>query len=68
MTEKTMFEKPKPKIVRVELAFSDGNVQRLTGEDAEKWLEACNGQASFCFAHNVFFPEFKWEEDREIIP
>ena len=64
-----MFEnKPKPKIVRVELAFEDGNVQRLTGEDAEKWLEACNGQASFCFAHNLLFPEFKWEEDREIIP
>jgi len=49
------------KIVRVELEYDDGSIHRLTGDDAEKWLEAANGQAVMSHIHGMPFPSFDWE-------
>jgi len=53
------------KLVRVELEYDNGEIHRLTGEDAEKWLEAANGQAVMSALHGMSFPEFKWEITKE---
>lgn len=33
----------KGKIIRIEMEYEDGQVQRLTGADAERWLREVNG-------------------------
>jgi len=52
------------KAVRIEMEFDDGTVQRLTGEQAQKWLDAANGQAVMGWAHGMEFPQFDWEVAR----
>jgi hypothetical protein len=49
------------KIVKVELEYDNGEIHRLTGEEAEKWLEAANGQAVLGWTHGMPFPELEWE-------
>ncbi len=49
------------KIIRVELEYDNGEIHRLTGEEAEKWLEAANGQAVFNSVHGMQFPKLDWE-------
>lgn len=51
----------KPKMIKIELEFDDGRIQRMTGEDANKWLEAVSDQAVFCHVHGVPFPQMHWE-------
>ncbi len=50
-----------PKTIRVEIEYEDGNMRRLTGEAAQKWADAVQGEALFAFAHGQRFPEFPWE-------
>lgn len=51
-----------PKLVRVEMEFDDGKVQRLSGDVAEEWLQRVNGFVTLAWVHGSNFPEFKWEE------
>lgn len=51
-------------LVRVELEYSDGEVWRLTGDQAQKWLDAANGQAVHCSLHGMDFPDLDWSRDK----
>jgi len=42
------------------MEFND-YIQELSGEDAEKWLEACNSTAVMEFVHGRQFPNFEWK-------
>jgi len=53
------------KIIRVELEYDNGEIHRLTGEEAEKWLEAANGQAVMGHIHGMPFPALDWEIIRD---
>ena len=60
------------KIIRVEFEYDDGSIQRLVGEEAAKWLDACNGQITMARVHGLPFPEFDWkwlknETDHKVI-
>lgn len=64
------FVRPKPKknsttstptVTRVEIEHSDGTISRLTGDDANKWNEACQNAITMAFVHGVSFPPFGWE-------
>ena len=50
-------------LVRVELEFADGTIKRLTGQDAERWLEKVNnvvvGVEPRLGCPQI--PEFPWE-------
>jgi hypothetical protein len=53
-----------PPLVRVELEYADGRVDRLVGPDAQKWFKAANGAASVSAAHGFdYFKNLglKWE-------
>jgi hypothetical protein len=49
------------KLVRIEMEWDNGDIQALTDEQAEEWLEKVNGFITFCWAHGMKFPEFKWD-------
>lgn len=49
------------KMVRVELELENGEIYRLTGEQAEKWKEITDGQAVLNHAHGMQFPQFDWD-------
>ena len=53
--------KDNKKIVRVELEYDDGEICRLVDKEAEKWLEAANGQAVFNSVHGMHFPKLDWK-------
>ncbi|KKM73591.1 hypothetical protein LCGC14_1409000 [marine sediment metagenome] len=53
--------KDNKKIIRVELEYDNKEVHRLTGKEAEKWLEAANCQAVFNSVHGIQFPKLDWE-------
>jgi len=48
------------KIIKVTMEFQDF-IQELLGEDAEKWLEACNNTAVMEHIHGRSFPHFEWK-------
>ena len=48
------------KIIKITMEFED-HVQELSGEDAEKWLEACNSTCVMEHIHGRPFPNFKWK-------
>ena len=50
------------KLLKVTMEFED-YIQTLTGEEAEKWLEACNGMATMEHIHGRPFPEFNWKRE-----
>ena len=50
------------KIVRVTMEYDDGFIGELTGEIAEKWLEAANSCIGISWVHGLPFPEFTWGE------
>jgi len=54
-----------PKMIRVELEYSDGSVVRLTGAEATRWYHACAEEATFCQTRGLKFPVFQWEMVRE---
>lgn len=43
------------------MEFEDGRIQRLTGEDAERWLTAADAQCTIGWVHGMPFPSFEWE-------
>lgn len=53
------------KVVRFELEYEDGEIVRLTGDDAHGHLENINGQLGFLQARNPgclsHWPERRWE-------
>lgn len=53
------------KMVRVEMEFEDGRIQRLSGEEAQKWLTAVNGQCTMGWVHGMPMPQFEWEVVKE---
>ena len=50
-----------PKLVKVELEYADGEINRLTGKDAEEWLSQVNSWAGLAYAHGFSGKLFKWE-------
>ena len=48
------------KIIKITMEFQD-HIQELSGEDAEKWLAACNSTAVMEYIHGRQFPSFKWK-------
>ena len=49
------------KTIRVEIEFDDGQINRLTGEAAEKWNAAVNEQTVVAETHGILFPELPWQ-------
>jgi hypothetical protein len=51
------------KVVRIEMEYADGKVQRLTGPEAERWIGAVNGAVfneAVRYGTNRFV-DFNWE-------
>jgi hypothetical protein len=48
-------------LVRVELEYKNGTITRLTGKNAQKWLEMVNGQVTIAAVHGFGLPPFKWK-------
>lgn len=51
-------------LVRVELEYADGSVQRLTGPPADAWLEDLNNVTAFHHirtGHSPMRTDYKWE-------
>ena len=48
-------------LVRVEMEFADGKIQRLTGEAAQVWLKDVNGMVDLGRAHGMHLKEHPWE-------
>jgi hypothetical protein len=58
-----MADTPKsPTIIRVEIEMDNGNIDRLTGEEAVKWWEGQKTMVTLAYAHGVRFDELKWEK------
>jgi hypothetical protein len=47
-------------LTKVTMEFSDGKVQSLEGDEAERWLKECNAKIQMEFIHGRSFPEFNW--------
>jgi hypothetical protein len=48
------------KLLKVTMEFDD-KIQVLEGEEAQKWLDACNATCVMEHIHGRPFPEFKWK-------
>jgi hypothetical protein len=49
------------KLLRITMEFED-ITQVLEGDDAQKWLDACNSICVMEHVHGRPFPEFNWKE------
>lgn len=56
-----MSQTPAPKLIHVEFAYADGRIERLTGDKANEWLEAVNGQCLLGQVHGVPMKQFRWD-------
>lgn len=54
------------KNVRVEIEFDNGEIMRLTGEQAELWQKAVESQGVMSAIHGNEFPALKWEKFQKI--
>jgi hypothetical protein len=52
------------KLLKVTFEYPD-RTEWLDGEDAEKWLKACNGMCVLGWAHGNPMPEFKWHKKKK---
>ena len=52
------------KILKVIMEFEDF-IQELSGEDAERWLEAVNNTAVMEHIHGRSFPHFEWKKTKK---
>ena len=48
------------KLLKVTMEFED-KIQELSGEDAQKWLDACNSITTMSWIHGNSFPKFNWQ-------
>lgn len=53
------------KLAKVELHYEDGTVTSLDGEDADKWLLACNAMVASAYVHGFRMPAFTWRARKE---
>ncbi len=52
-------------LLSLEMRFSDGEVRKLNGVDAQEWFTAVNARDIFCDLHGFKFPaKIKWDIQR----
>ena len=48
-------------LIRVELEFKNGEINKLVGKEATKWYEAVCGQSVINQVHGFGFPQLEWK-------
>lgn len=61
VTNITEAQKMESKLIKITMEF-ESYVQTLEGEEAQKWLDACNATCVMEHVHGRPFPAFKWKK------
>lgn len=54
----------KRKLIKVIFEYED-TIKTLEGEQAQKWLDACNSQLIIGWNHGMGFPKFNWKTQKK---
>ena len=52
------------KLTKVTLEYDNGEVQTLSGKQAQEWISKLDSALTLNFVHGVNFPEFKWKHEK----
>jgi hypothetical protein len=56
---------PKSLLVRIEMEYENGEIVRLTGDNAKEWSRACVQESMLAYNHGMRFPTLEWETVRK---